>query len=101
MLRSAFPTVMASLVRYRCSPHVDTSTVSTRVVLYHRIARKAVVLNPTGSELWSCLDTPLSEPELAERLVARHPSISRARLIEDTGAFVQSLLAEQLLEIVD
>jgi hypothetical protein len=92
---------MALSPRYRCSPQVDISTVATRVVLYHRVSRKAVVLNPTGSTLWKWLESPHTEQALADRLAAAYPSLPPGQPLADTSAFLQSLLAEGLLDVTE
>ncbi len=87
--------------RYRWSSLVDPSTVGDRVVLYHRQSKKALVLNPTGARLWSRLDTPRTESELAESLATHFPSLSVEQARTDTAAFVASLVVEGLLDTLE
>ena len=90
---------MAAPVRYRCSRDVEVSTVATRVVLYHRGSRKAIVLNPTGSTLWTSLGTPRTEQELADALREKYPLVSPEQSLIDASAFVASLRTEGLIEV--
>ena len=77
---------------YTRSPDASASTVGDRVVLYHRVSRAALVLNPTGSTIWEQLVAPSSVTALADHLRARFPSLSP----EDAERDVQTFLAELL-----
>jgi hypothetical protein len=72
------------------SSDASASTVGDRVVLYHRVSRSALVLNPTGSWIWDQLETPRSVAALTESLRGRFPALSS----EDAGRDVQAFLAD-------
>lgn len=84
-------------MRYLQSPHVETSPVGDRVVLYDNVSRKAIVLNPTGALLWAQLSTRSSADELAQSLQKRFADVDAAQLRADVDACLRSLLEQQLL----
>ena len=48
-------------------------------------------LEGTGLEIWLLLDGTLTVAQIAETLAARYPGGNRARILEDTAAFVHKL----------
>jgi hypothetical protein len=84
---------------YRRSPDASASAVGERFVLYHRISRTAVVLNPTGSWMWSRLEMPRTADDLARDLQARYPSLSDADAARDVAAFLTELSQHKLLSV--
>ena len=84
---------------HRASPDVDASSVGDRVVLYHRGTRQALVLNPSGSQLWELLADGRTSGALAEALLARHPGLPAERAAADTAAFLDELERHQMLSV--
>jgi len=82
---------------HRASPEVDASSVADRVVLYHRGTKQALVLNPTGTQLWDLLAGGSTSRALAEALLARHPGLAAERAAADTAAFLAELERHQML----
>jgi hypothetical protein len=76
---------------YVRADHVEASTVGDRVVLYHRMSRSALVLNPTGSHLWDRLAAPAGVSDLAAALRQRFPSLSVEAAHKDVAAFLDEL----------
>ena len=76
--------------QYMRSPDATASAVGERVVLYHRLSRTAIVLNPTGGWMWGRLTEPRSANDLVEDLRKRFPSLS----VEDAERDVSGFLAE-------
>ena len=81
--------------------NLDLSKVGERSIVYHPELRKAVVLNPMGSWLWSQLESPLTQEQLEKKLQERFPEVSSERLKNDVEAFVQHLLSEGVLARLD
>ena len=81
--------------------NLDLSKVGERSIVYHPELRKAVVLNPMGSWLWSQLESPLTQQQLEKKLQERFPDVSGERLKNDVEAFVQHLLSEGVLARLD
>ena len=78
-------------VAYARCEEVEASTVGDRVVLYHRVSRSALVLNPTGSRLWERLATPASPQDLTAALRARFPALSGEDALRDVSSFLDEL----------
>ena len=81
--------------------NLDLSKVGERSIVYHPELRKAVVLNPMGSWLWSQLESPLTQEQLEKKLQERFPEVSGERLKNDVEAFVKHLLSEGVLARLD
>ncbi len=82
---------------YRRSSDASASAVGDRTVLYHRVSRTAVVLNPTGGWLWSRLETPRTADELVGELRARYPSVGEADAVRDVSAFLAELTGHSMV----
>jgi hypothetical protein len=76
---------------YARSEQVEASAVGDRVVLYHRLSRSALVLNPTGSWLWERLASPASPQELTATLRDRFPALSPDDALRDVSFFLDEL----------
>ena len=70
---------------------METSTAGDRAVLYHRRSRHALVLNPTGTWIWSLLSEPMSVTGLVAALGRRHPDIPLDRVERDVAALLDDL----------
>jgi hypothetical protein len=77
---------------YIRSPEVEETRVRDSSVLFHRGAGKAVVLNPTGSFVWSLLATTQRPDDLAEKLREKFPSISLEQAAHDVEAFLRETI---------
>lgn len=73
------------------SAQIETSDVGERVVLYHRVSGKSLVLNPTGSWLWRQLTVPLSAADLAARLRQQFPTLDETTAQRDVEAYLRAL----------
>lgn len=67
-------------------------------MLYDRISRKALVLNPTGTLLWQMLATPLTLHELAENLQTSFPFLSAQQALDDASGFLAALQNHGVLD---
>ncbi len=76
--------------QYERSPNAAATTVGDRVVLYHRLSRTAVVLNPTAGWMWERLDASRTAADLVGDLRQRYPSLS----LEDAARDVEAFLAD-------
>ncbi len=84
-------------VIYRRNAQTDTSTVGERAVVFERASKSAIVLNPTGTQLWDLLETPRSLAQLNDALQARFPDVAAAQLRGDVEAYLKQLLEKQLV----
>ena len=84
---------------YTRSPDASASTVGDRVVLYHRVSRAAIVLNPTGSWVWEQLIAPQTPSALAENLRARFPALSGEQAQTDVDAFLRELVGHAMVVV--
>ena len=88
---------MASL--YTRSPDASASAVGDRVVLYHRVSRAALVLNPTGSWIWEQLSAPRAPDALAAHLCERFPTLSLQQAETDVNAFLADLTRHAMVAV--
>lgn len=85
------------LSHYHRSSQAEESKVGERSVLYHRVSRKAVVLNPTGAIIWQLLASPQTVATLVEHLQIRFPSVAEEQARQDVTAFLQELSVHELI----
>jgi hypothetical protein len=76
---------------YARSADAVASSVGDRVVLYHRVSKSAIVLNPTGSWLWERLSQPRTVAQLTADLQARFPAVSQEDAERDVTHFLGEL----------
>lgn len=84
---------------YAQSRDAATTTVGDRVVVYHRVSRAAVILNPTATRLWTHLATRQTARDLAQVLCAAYPTLAPERAAEDVEALLTELRTHALLAI--
>jgi hypothetical protein len=77
--------------RHARSDQVEASEVGDRIVLYHRVSRAALVLNPTGSRLWERLASPATTEDLTAALRERFPALAPEHALLDVTAFLDDL----------
>lgn len=82
---------------YCRSPQAEESKVGDRSVLYHRVSRKAIVLNPTGATIWQLLASPQTVTMLAACLSTQFPSVTEEQAQQDVAAFLQELSNHELI----
>jgi hypothetical protein len=87
--------------RYQRSPHVETSTVGDRVVLYHPERKIAVVLNPTGSWLWGILTGAETSSGLATLLRERFSEVSPEQALGDVSTLLTDLVGHGVVTVVE
>jgi len=83
--------------RFRRSSPVTTLEVQDRLVLFHAGLGKTAVLNPTGSRLWSFLETPQTAEAIAKHLRVLFPSIAPPQAQNDVSAFLKDLVQQGLI----
>lgn len=81
------------------SRHEQAETIPSgkRVVVYQNNTEDSIVLNPTGSWLWSQLESPRPLSWLVEALSQEHPDVDRDTIARDIEAYIADLVANQLL----
>ena len=68
-----------------------------RVVVYHRVTRSALVLNPMATWLWTLLATPRTVGDLLEEIRKHFPTVAEARARTDLLALVDDLLRHRVV----
>ena len=86
---------------YQQVPGTTSEASGDRVVVLDGDGRTLTTLNPTGATVWRSLATPSELEDLTASLHALHPDIDRDRLRQDAVAFVDQLLAAELIAAVD
>lgn len=76
---------------------VDASQAGERTILYHRHHRKAVVLNPTGSLIWTLLERSRTAPDLLKELQRSFPEVPDTQLSADLDAYLKELLEQDVV----
>ena len=77
---------------FQRSNHVDTTHVGDRLVVYSRVNQTSLVLNPTGSEVWSHLEQPHSTEQLVDLFAQKYPSEQTNHIASDIENYVQDLV---------
>ncbi|MBX7245871.1 MAG: PqqD family protein [Candidatus Sumerlaeaceae bacterium] len=86
-----------NLAVFSRSAAADESMVGDRAVLYHRPSGKALVLNPTGSFIWSQLRESRTLDQLVAALCAQHASLAEDAARRDIEVFLAELKSHNLL----
>lgn len=68
-------------------------------MLFHPGLGKTAVLNPTGSQLWSFLETPQTTEAVANHLLGIFPSLAPPQAQHDASEFLKNLVQQGLLLI--
>ncbi len=82
---------------YRRNAQTDTSTVGERVIVFERASKSAIVLNPTGAQIWQLLETPQSVAQLNDALQQQFPDVEASQLRGDVETYLQELLDQKLI----
>ncbi len=83
---------------YRMNPKLAWREVDGKVAIVAPGTQELVILNPTGSILWTLLaEGPRSRPELASELVRRF-EIAAEEADRDADAFLEELLGKGLID---
>jgi hypothetical protein len=90
---------MTSPGRYLRSDDATASAVGERVVLYHRVTRTALVLNPTGGWMWQQLERPRTAADLVGDMRVRYPSVSSEDAERDVAAFLADLVKHAMISV--
>ena len=85
------------MTTFRRSADVQSTHVGERVVLFHRVTGKSMVLNPAAAILWAALGEPATVTDLGEKLCRRHPGLSPERAAEDAARCIEQLVTESLV----
>ena len=88
---------MEKLRKYCRSQSVDEQKVGERCVLYHRESGKAIVLNPTGSLIWTFLISLITLRDLAQQLQAEFPSLESQQALFDVSTFIDVLQEHDMI----
>ena len=83
---------------YQRNAQTDTSIVGDRIVVFERVSKSAIVLNPTGAQIWRELETPRSLAQLNASLQAQFADISAAQIEADVAKYLGELQKQNLVE---
>ena len=83
---------------YQRNAQTDTSIVGDRIVVFERVSKSAIVLNPTGAQIWRELETPRSLAQLNASLKAQFADISAAQIEADVAKYLGELQKQNLVE---
>ena len=90
---------MAHEGSYTRSLDAAATPVGDRIVLYHRVSRTALVLNPTAGWMWNRLETARTAADLASDLRQKHPSLSHADAERDVTVFLVDLARHDFVSL--
>lgn len=79
------------------APEVETHPSASRVVIYHKLTHKSVVLNPVGSWIWEQLDVPCTEEQLLKKMSQQFPDVEVELLQSDLAEYLGELDSNQLI----
>lgn len=79
--------------------HEETETIPTgaRVVVFQNQTRDSVVLNPTGSWLWSRLEEPRRLSWLVQALNQEHPEVESEIIRGDIESYIAEMVKNQVI----
>lgn len=92
---------MTGATRYQANPVVSCGDEEDGSVLYNPDTNDTTVVNLSGRGLWAFLETPRTVDEMAAYLVQIYRDINAEQAAEDAAQFVQSLLPNFVLEVID
>jgi len=87
--------------RYQVNPVVSCGEEEDGAVLYNPDIDNTSVVNLTGRDIWTFLQTPHSTNEIVDHLLQNYSGGSVEQATEDTKLFVETLAPDFLLEIND
>lgn len=83
--------------RLRPAPTIRASRSADGLVLLDIRGGELFAANAVGAHIWELLEQELDRDVIVDRLAA-HYDVDRLRLQSDVGAFVDALVARQILE---
>jgi hypothetical protein len=84
---------------YTRAAEATASAVGELMVLYHRVTRTALVLNPTGGWMWQRLGEPCTAADLVRQMRARYPSLGPDDAERDVAAFLADLVKHSMVAV--
>ncbi len=87
--------------RYQANPDVSCGDEEDGAVLYNPDTDNTSIINLTGRELWSLLETPRTLKEMVDYLLQKYSCVSAEQASEDIQLFVETLTPDFLLKIND
>lgn len=86
---------------YRRAEHVVFDVSEGRATLLNDDGTHLVTLNDIGTSLWLRFDEPRTSHELVAELRSTYPDVGDDVLNADCAAFLDELVANGLLDVVD
>lgn len=86
---------------YRHADDMTWDDADDRAVILDAGGSTLITLNPVGTEIWHQLDVPCDVETLTTRLAGTFPDVERDQLRDDVIGFLEELVAEGLLVVVD
>ena len=92
---------MSSEKYYQANPIISRADEPDGAVLYNPDTDLASVVNLTGSQLWTFLETPHTTDEMVAYLMEQYSGVSVEQAAEDVKQFIDTLTPDFLLESDD
>ena len=90
----------SDLPRYARTGDIIGADVDGEVVLLNPVSWNYVELDTIGGSIWELLETPRSLASLVDALMVKF-DVDRARCLADAKAFLDALIAQGLVAVVD
>ena len=84
-------------VIYQRNAQTDTSVVGERLIVFERASKSAIVLNPTGAQIWRALETPQTAAQLSAALQTQYPDMGATQLQSDVEKYLGELRDQKLV----
>ena len=68
-----------------------------RVIVFERATKRAIVLNPTGAQIWLLLETPRTPAELGAALQQQFTAVAAAQIEADVETYLRELRDQNLI----
>jgi len=90
---------MSQNKRYQANPVVSCGDEVDGAVLYNPDSDNTTIVNLTGRDLWSFLQTPQTPDEIVAHLVGKYRGVTVEQASEDVELFIETLMPDFLQEI--
>ena len=87
--------------RYQANPQVSCGDEEDGAVLFNPDTDDTTIINLSGRELWSFLETPRTVGEIAAHLVEIYRDVTDEKAVDDATQFIRGLAPDFVLELDD
>ena len=68
-----------------------------RIIVFERATKRAIVLNPTGAQIWQLIESPRSSSQLVDALQTQFADVSAAQIEADVEKYLGELQQQNLV----